>query len=521
MNATTQQKTPVRADRSTLNREARDITAAQGRGEKKKINIPKEAIENLRRKVRGQIVLPSDRNYDEVREIWNAMIERRPALIVRCAEANDVPHAISFARDHGLEISVRGGGHNIAGNALCDNGVTIDFSTMRDVRVDAEKKRAYVEPGATLADFDAAVQAHGLATPVGINSTTGIAGLTLGGGFGWLTRKYGMTVDNLVCADLITADGKRVRASENENADLFWAIRGGGSNFAIVTRFEFKLHEVGPEIMAGLIVFPFDQAKQVLTQYREFVASAPEELNVWAVLRKAPPLPFLPKDVHGTEVVVLVPFYIGDFAQGKKLIEPLRRFGTSHGEYIDAQPYTQWQKAFDPLLTPGARNYWKTHNFTELSDAALDAMIEFAGQLPSPQCEIFIGLIAGASNRVPADAMAYRHRDARFVLNVHGRWDERTDDERCIAWARAFFRASAPYASEGAYVNFMTEEEGDRVAAAYGGNYDRLARIKEQYDPDNLFHLNQNIKPPRPGRKTRVSVQAPQQRDLSVTGQTQ
>jgi FAD/FMN-containing dehydrogenase len=459
------------------------------------INISKEKIENLKSKVKGEIVLPRDPTYKEVREIWNAMIERRPAVIVRCAEADDVRHAISFARENGLEISIRGGGHNIAGSALCDNGVMIDFSTMRNVRVDAENKRAYVEPGATLADLDEATLSHGLATPVGINSTTGIAGLTLGGGFGWLTRKYGMTIDNLVSVDVVTADGKRLRASESENADLFWAIRGGGGNFAVVTQFEFKLHRVGPEILAGLIVFPFEQAKQVLAQYREFIESAPEELSVWAVLRKAPPLPFLPGDVHGKEVVVLVTFYIGNAAQGRKLIEPLLGFGTPHGEHIGAQPYSQWQKAFDPLLTPGARNYWKSLNFTELNDGALNSMIEFAGQLPSPQCEMFIGFIGGAANRIPEDATAYRHRDARFVLNVHGRWDARTDDLRCIAWARAFFQATAPYASAGAYVNFMTEEEKDRVAAAYGANYDRLAQIKKLYDPDNLFHLNQNIKP--------------------------
>jgi FAD/FMN-containing dehydrogenase len=459
------------------------------------ITISKEIIEKLKSKVKGQIVLPSHSSYDEVRQIWNAMIERRPAVIVRCATADDVRHAISFARENGLEICIRGAGHNIAGMAVCDNGVMIDFSTMRHVRVDAEKKRAYVEPGATLADLDEAAQSHGLATPVGINSTTGIAGLTLGGGFGWLTRKYGMTVDNLVSVEVVTADGKRIRASENENADLFWAIRGGGGNFGVVTQFEFKLHEVGPQILAGLIVFPFDQAKQVLTQYREFVKSAPEELNVWAILREAPPLPFLPADVHGQEVLVLVPFYLRDAVQGRKLIEPLLRFGAPHGVHIGEQPYTQWQKAFDPLLTPGARNYWKSHNFTELSDGALDSMIEFASKLPSPQCEIFIGLIAGVANRVPADAMAYRHRDAKFVLNVHGRWDERADDSRCVAWARAFFEASAPYASAGAYVNFMTEEESDRVVAAYGANYARLTRIKKQYDPDNLFHLNQNIKP--------------------------
>jgi FAD/FMN-containing dehydrogenase len=366
---------------------------------------------------------------------------------------------------------------------------------MKNVRVDAAKRRAYVEPGATLADLDEAAQAHGLATPVGINSTTGIAGLTLGGGFGWLTRKYGMTIDNLISVDMITAEGKKIRASENDNADLFWAIRGGGGNFGVVTRFEFQLYPVGPEILAGLIVFPFNQAKQILTKYRQFVNSAPEELNVWVVLRKAPPLPFLPENVHGKEVVVLPIFYCGAVAEAEKLIAPLRAFGAAHGEHIGAQPYVAWQKAFDPLLTPGARNYWKSHNFTELGDAALDSIIEFAGQLPAPQCEIFIGLIAGAPNRIAPGAMAYGHRDAKFVLNVHGRWDEAKDDQKCTAWAREFFKASAPYASHGAYVNFMTEEEGDRVAAAYGSNYDRLVEIKRRYDPENVFHMNQNIRP--------------------------
>lgn len=454
-----------------------------------------ETTEKLKSKVKGKVVLPDDQSYDEVREIWNAMIDRRPAVIVQCADASDVQHTIAFALENGLEISIRGAGHNIAGNAVCDNGVMIDLSTLKNVRVDSEKRRAYVEPGATLHDFDVAVQAHGLATPVGINSTTGIAGLTLGGGFGWLTRKYGMTVDNLVSAEVITADGNKIGASENENADLFWAVRGGGGNFGVVTQFEFELHPVGPEILAGLIVFPFDQAKQVLTQYREFVESAPEELNVWVVLRQAPPLPFLPEKVHGKEVVVLAIFYAGDVAEGKELIEPLRSFGDPHGEHLGVQPYVEWQQAFDPLLTPGARNYWKSHNFTELSEGALDSMIEFAGRLPSPQCEIFLGLISGAPNRVPAKAMAYGHREAKFVLNVHGRWDNAAQDDTCIAWAREFFKASAPYASAGAYVNFMTEEESDRVAAAYGLNYDRLVRIKKQYDPKNVFHLNQNIKP--------------------------
>jgi len=457
--------------------------------------VSNEKIEQLRKKVSGRVVLPNDPNYDEVRTIWNAMIDRRPAVFVQIAEADDVLAAIAFARENEIDISIRGAGHNIAGSSLSNNGLVIDFSNMKNVRVDVEKRRAFVEPGATLGDFDKAVQAHGLATPVGINSTTGIAGLTLGGGFGWLSRKYGMTIDNLVSAEVITANGDKLRVSESENTDLFWAIRGGGGNFGIVVQFEFELYPVGPEILAGLIVFPLDQAKQVLTKYRDYVESTPEELNVWVVLRQAPPLPFLPEDVHGKEVVVLAVFYAGDIAEGEKLIEPLKSFGDPYGIHIGAQPYVDWQQAFDPLLTPGVRNYWKSHNFTSLKDEALDSMVEYAGKLPSPHCEIFIGLISGSANRIAANAMAYGNRDAKFVLNVHGRWEEPADDETCIAWARDFFKASAPYASAGAYVNFMTEEEDDRVASAYGSNYDRLVQIKKKYDPENVFHLNQNIKP--------------------------
>lgn len=445
--------------------------------------------------IKGTVVLPGDTDYDEVRKIWNAMIDRRPAVIVRCADSGDVQRAIAFARDHGLELSIRGAGHNIAGNALVEGGLVIDLSTLRNIRVEVDRKRAHVDPGATLHDFDQAVQSHGLATPVGINSTTGIAGLTVGGGFGWLTRKYGLTVDNLVAADVVTADGTKRTVSSKENADLFWAIRGGGGNFGVVTRFEFQLHPVGPEILAGLMVFPLKQAKQVLQKYRKFADSAPEELNIWVVLRKAPPLPFLPADVHGKEVVVLAIFYAGDVAAGQKLIEPIRGFGDLVGEHIGPQPYVQWQQAFDPLLTPGARNYWKSHYFTELSDEALDTMISYAGKLPSPHTEIFIGLLSGAANRVASDAMAYPHRQVKYVMNVHGRWEQASEDQKCINWSREFFNASAPYADGGVYSNFMTDDETTRIASAYGSNFDRLAQIKKKYDPENLFHLNQNIKP--------------------------
>ena len=455
----------------------------------------KEALTKLSSTIKGRVLGPDDSGYDEARQIWNAMIDRRPAVIVQPANGDDVAVAIKFARENALEISVRGAGHNIAGNAICNGGLTIDFSQMKQVRVDAAKKRAYVDAGATLADLDAATQRHGLATPVGINSTTGVAGLTLGGGFGWLTRKHGMTIDNLISADVVTADGKKSRASEQDNPELFWALRGGGGNFGVVTQFEFDLHPVGPEILAGLLVFPFAQAKQILMRYRQFANATPEDLSVWVVLRQAPPLPFLPQDVHGKEVIVLPIFYAGAAAEGQRLIDQLRAFGNPHGEHVGAQPYVEWQKAFDPLLTPGARNYWKSHNFTELSDGAIDSIIEYAGKLPSPQCEIFIGHIAGAANRVPPDAMAYAHRDAKFVLNVHGRWESTAEDRICIDWARAFFKASAPYASAGAYVNFMTEDESERVTAAYGSNYDRLAQLKKRFDPDNVFHMNHNIKP--------------------------
>lgn len=452
-------------------------------------------IAKLKGNLDGNVILPDDPRYEEARKIWNAMINKRPSAIIRCGNAGDALRAIRFARENGLEVSIRGAGHNIAGNAICDNGIMIDLSGMKNVRVDPANKRAYVEPGATLGDFDKAVQAYGLATSVGINSTTGIAGLTLGGGFGWLTRMYGLTIDNLISAEVITADGKKVKASENDQPDLFWAIRGGGGNFGVITQFEFKLHSVGPEILAGLIVFPFSQAKQVLTQYREFIEFAPQELNVWVVMRHAPPLPFLPEKVHGEKVIVLPVFYAGEIAEGQKLIQPLRRFGDPHGVHIGPQPYSQWQQAFDGLLTPGARNYWKSHNLAELRDDLLDVIIEYADKLPTLQCEIFMGLVSGAFNDVRPDATAYGPRDAKLVMNVHGRWDDPAQDAKCIAWARDFFKASAPYASMGAYVNFMTEEESARVESAYGSNYARLRQIKKQYDPENFFHLNQNIKP--------------------------
>ena len=359
--------------------------------------VQAKPIEELKVGFTGEILLPSDDAYDNARTIWNAMIDKRPAVIARCATTADVVRGVNFARDTGLVLAVRGGGHHIAGNALCDDGLVIDLSKMKAARVDPARRRVTIEGGATLADLDAATQAHGLATPVGINSTTGIAGLTLGGGFGWLSRKYGMTVDNLESAEVVTAAGEVVRASASEHPDLFWALRGGGGNFGVVTRFEFRLHPVGPDVLSGLIVYPISEAKTVLQQYRDFCAKAPEELAVWAVLRQAPPLPFLPKEVHGQGVVALALLYAGDPKQGAPLIAPLRTFGTPLGEHVGVQPYVAWQQAFDPLLTAGARNYWKSHNLATLQEGLFDAVIAAVGTLPSPQCEIFFGAIGGAA----------------------------------------------------------------------------------------------------------------------------
>jgi len=443
----------------------------------------------------GNVIKPGDDKYEEARKIWNAMIDCRPAFIVQASNSDDVISAIKFARKNNLDITIRGGGHNIAGNSICNDGLMIDFSKMKKVKVNAEKKTAFVEPGATLKDFDEEVQKYGLATPIGINSTTGIAGLTLGGGFGWLTRKYGMTVDNLLSAEVVTVDGKKLKANEKENSDLFWAIRGGGGNFGVITGFEFRLYPVGPEVFAGLLVFPFNEAKQVLKKYRDFIVTTPREFNSWVVLRKAPPLPFLPESIHDKEAIVLPVFIESNFEKGEELIEKMRGFGKPAGENFGKMPYVNWQQAFDPMLTPGSRNYWKSHNFTNLSDESLDVIIEYVNKLPTSQCEMFFAYLEGKSNEVPVDAMAYPSRDLKFILNVHGRWESKEEDKDVINWAREFFNKSAKYASSGAYVNFMTGDEKDRVSKAYDSNYKRLLQIKKKYDPDNLLKYNQNINP--------------------------
>ena len=460
------------------------------------VTIAPEAIDGLRAQLRGALCLPGEPGYDQARTIWNAMIDRRPAVIVRAAGAGDVMVAVRFASEHGLALAVRGGGHNIAGNAVCEGGLMIDLSPMKSVRIDPASRTARVEPGATLGDFDREAQAFGLATPTGINSTTGVAGLTLGGGFGWLSRKYGLTVDNLLTADVVTAKGELVRASEQDNPDLFWAIRGGGGNFGVVTSFKYRLHPIGPQVLSGLIVHPFSKAKELIDGYRRVTAGAPDELTVWVVLRKAPPLPFLPAEVHGQEILVFAVCWCGDLEKGKQAIAPLQALGKPIADVIGPTPLAGWQTAFDPLLTPGARNYWKSHDFVELSDPAVALMLEYSGKLPTPECEVFIGHLDGAVNRRPSDATAYPHRNVKYIMNVHTRWSDPLEDKTCVAWARELFDTMTPHAPGGVSVNFMPEDEAQRVrAGAYGPNFDRLAKLKAKYDPGNLFRMNQNIRP--------------------------
>ena len=457
--------------------------------------VQQSDVDAFAAQIKGGVLRMGDAGYDEARKVWNGTVDRKPALIAKCTSAADVQAGVQFAARHRMLLSVRGGGHHIAGNAVAEGGLMLDMSGMKTVDVDASKRTARVGPGALLGDFDKAAQAHGLATPLGINSTTGVAGLTLGGGFGWLTRRYGLTVDNLLSIDVVTADGAKRTASATSEPDLFWAMRGGGGNFGVATSFEFKLHPVGPEVYSGLVVYPFAQAQKVLRSWRDFNKTAPDELSVWAVMRKAPPLPFLPESAHGSEVVIFPLVYCGEMKDGEGAAAPVTKFGDPIAVALGPNPYAGFQTAFDPLLTPGSRNYWKSNNFSELSDGAIDTLIANIGSLPGPACEIFMVTLGGAMTRVKQSETAFPGRDANYIMNVHGRWDDPADDNKVRDWARRVFQEAAPHATASGYVNFLTEDEAARVEGSYGANYARLQTAKRKYDPDNLFRMNLNIAP--------------------------
>jgi FAD/FMN-containing dehydrogenase len=455
----------------------------------------RDRIKELRNSIQGQVILPGEDNYEESRKVWNGMIERRPEAIIRCKGNRDVIQAVNFARGNQLLVSVKGGGHNVAGNAVCEGGVMIDLSLMRSARVDKEKKTVRVDGGCLLSDMDQETQAYGLAVPAGIVSHTGVGGLTLGGGFGWISRKYGLSVDNLLSADLVTADGELLSASGEENPDLFWAIRGGGGNFGVVTSLEFRCAHIGTEVFAGIIVHSFENAKDYIQFHRDYVRSLPDDMTVWMVIRHAPPLPFLPEEVHG-RLIVAVPFvYLGEGKEGERLIKPLEQFATPYGSMMGMIPWRDWQTGFDALNSHFARNYWKSHHLEDLSDKCIESLLSFAGRFPTPSCEVFIPHMEGAPSRVSATETAYAFRTAPFILNIHARWEEAEQDSGCITWARDFFEETKPFA-KGVYVNFLSDEGEARVREAYPEDtWNRLVEVKNRYDPTNFFSMNQNIKP--------------------------
>ena len=444
---------------------------------------------------RGQVLIAGQHGYDHARQIWNGIFDKKPAVILRCVGTSDVVRAINFARENRLLLSVKGGGHNSAGTAICDDGVMIDLSLMRRVLVDPKEQTAHVDGGALLGDVDHETQLHGLAVSAGIVSHTGVGGLALGGGFGWISRKHGLTVDNLVSAEVVTAQGSVVTASAEENSDLYWGIRGGGGNFGVVTNFKFNCANIGTEVYSGLIVKRFEDARRYMQFHRDYVRELPDAMSVWMVVRHAPPLPFLPEDVHG-KLVVVVPFvWLGSPAEGESLLKPLRDVTPAHGEVIGMTPWVAWQSGFDALVDHGARNYWKSHQLMNLSDDCIDKVLEYAIRFPSEEVEVFIPHLEGAPSRVAETETAFAHRNTPFLLNIHTRWQDAAADERCLTWVKEFHDATREFA-KGVYVNFISQEGEARVKDAYTPEvWDRLVKVKKDWDPDNLFRVNQNIKP--------------------------
>jgi FAD/FMN-containing dehydrogenase len=436
--------------------------------------------------LRGELIRPEDDRYDAARTLYNAMIDKRPAMIVRCAGAADVIAAVNLARDHDLPLAVRAGGHSVAGKSMCDEGVVIDLSPMKGIRVDPVHRTARAEGGVTWGEFDHETQAFGLATTGGIVSTTGIAGLTLGGGIGYLNRKYGLTCDNLLSADVVTADGRLLTANTAENADLFWALRGGGGNFGVVTSLEYRLHPVGP-VLAGLLVWPLPRANEVLRFYREFSVEAPDELRLDATLVTTPDGPAL----------AMVGCWCGAIEAGERLLKALRGFGPPVVDTVAPVPYRTIQGLLESLgYVPGLFHYWRSSFFKEFSEAAIATMVAAYPPAPAPLCALAIEHLGGAVGRVGDTDTAFSHRRAQHSCLVLAAWTDPAESETNIAWARKLSEAMQPYLEDAVYVNYLGEAEGEnRVRAAYGANYERLAAIKNEYDPSNLFRSNQNIRP--------------------------
>ena len=450
----------------------------------------------LQGQMRGEVITPEDEGYDQARKVYNAMHDRRPKAIARAVDDADVIAGVRFARENGLDLSIRGGGHSVPGFGTCDNGVVLDLGRIRYVRVDPERRTARVGGGCVLGDLDHATYAFGLATPAGFNSTTGVGGLTLGGGIGaYLSRKHGLTCDNLISADVVTADGKRVTASAKENEDLFWALRGGGGNFGIVTSFEFRMHPL-PSFVGGPIFYELDAGPDVMRVFRDYTAKAPRELGGFFGFHIAPPLPFIPEKRHGETLCAIVASWCGAADQAAKMLQPLRDAGPVVAEHLGPIPYPALQSAFDPLLPPGLQHYWKSDFVADLTDEAITVHMQHGPKVPYVSSTMHLYLIDGAVHDMGADETAFPVRDARFSMNVVGIWPEPKDNDKNIAWVRDYYKSIHPYSGyEGGYTNFMSTDDQDRVRENYGAGYKRLKEIKTRWDPDNVFHLNQNIQP--------------------------
>jgi FAD/FMN-containing dehydrogenase len=451
-------------------------------------------LDTLREQVRGDVIGTEDEAYDLARRVYNAMIDKRPSVVVRPANVGDVMAAVNFARESRLDLAIRGGGHSVPGFGTCDGGVVIDLSRMRSVRVDPAKKTARAEGGATWGDFNSATYAFGLATTGGIISTTGVAGLTLGGGIGYLGRGFGLSCDNLVSADVVTADGKFLIASEKENEDLFWALRGGGGNFGVVTSLEFKVHPV-KDIYGGPMFYEVKHIRDILTWYREYIADAPEEMGCFPAFQIAPPLPFIPVNRHGDTFIAMVACWAGPLDQGEKALKPFHDVAPVVAEFVGPMPYPALNSAFDGLVPPGLQHYWKANFVKELTDEAIAAHIIHGPKVPAVNSTMHIYPINGACHRVKPEETAFAYRDANFATVIAGMWPDPLQNAANTRWVRDYYDATAPHSEEGGYINFMSEDDQSRIKANYKGNYKRLVEVKKKYDPDNLFHVNQNIKP--------------------------
>jgi FAD/FMN-containing dehydrogenase len=459
------------------------------------IFMNKEKIQEFMSGLKGEVILPDDVRYASSRKVWNGMIDKHPSMIVYCLNTDDVIRSVKFARENKLLVAVRSGGHNVAGNAVCDDGMVIDLSHIKQIKVDATSRTVRAGAGLTLGELDTGVQAFGLAVPVGIVSRTGIAGLTLGGGIGWLMRRYGLTCDNLVSVEIVTADGRLLTADVDENADLFWGLRGGGGNFGIVTAFTYRLFPVN-RVLSGMVCYPFERAGEILAIYQEFISNAPDELSTMAAFFHSSQSPVLHVNIPGTFVIAIHVCYSGPLHEGEEILNPLRENRPLIMDTIMERPYLEMQSMFDTASPSGQLNYWKSTYLNKLSPQAIDVIVSYAEKVPSLLSQIHVQHLEGAVSRIDEKETAFSYRDAKYVLNIVSRWMEQVESEDNIRWTREFAAAMEPYSMGGAYVNFMGEEGETTVKSSYSSSdYNRLVRLKNKYDPHNFFRLNQNIKP--------------------------